>query len=52
MSNSRREWAAAMRFFEVNPQASAEDALAEIQLLAERGSTENCRDNEEGHEEA
>lgn len=33
--NSGSGWANAMQFFEVNPYSSAEDALSEIQLLAE-----------------
>ena len=41
--NSDKDWANAMRFFEVNPYASAEDALSKIQWSAGKNSNKNYR---------
>ena len=44
-SNSGKDWANAMRFFEVDPYASMEAALSGIQWLAERNNTKYYRES-------
>ena len=45
VSNSGKDWASAMHFFEVNPDASAEEALSGIQWLAKRDNARYYRES-------